>query len=299
MSVTGNQGPLVIWGQPTPTGNANPDLGPSVFYQGTTLFDLRYNYVQDTPSTGGVRAFGYYCGGGLVAIDQVPSTSQTFSLSAAAATVSGTPVTLVTGTSGGISSVTTGGITIPQTRNTVSTGLVIDSLPTTIAFGQTGAVTIADPTTALARAVQVTSVTGSPGGDFRVVGADLYGYPMTESITSPAGAFTTAGNKAFKFVTSVTPSFTDAGNNYSIGVSDKIGFPLRVDRFAYAAVYYSDTAVTATAGFVAATTSASGDVRGTYTLQQASNGIRRVQVFIEIPPQNCTTVLGLFGPAPT
>lgn len=299
MAVTGFRGPVIVWGQHQPSGTYNQDLGPSVFYQGTTVNDLRYGYVQDIPSTGGVKAFGFYCGGGIVAIDQVPSTSQTFSLSAAAATVSGTAVTLVTGTSGGISPVPTGGVTIPQTGLKVASGVVIDGLPTVIAFGQTGAVSIADPTTALARAVQVTSVTGSPGGDFRVVGNDLYGAPETETITSPAGAFTTVGTKAFKFVTSVTPSFTDAGNNYSVGVSDKVGYPLRVDRFAYSAVYWSDTTVTATAGFVAASTSAQFDSRGTYTLQQASNGVRRMQVFIEIPPSNCTTVAGMFGPTPT
>src|SRR6202012_4107737 len=76
------------------------------------------------------------------------------------------------------------------------------------------------------RAGSVDGGAGGAGGAFPVRGYDVYAYPMAETITATAGATTVAGKKAFKFVTSVIPAFTDA-HNYSFGTTDVFGLPLR------------------------------------------------------------------------
>ncbi len=194
-------------------------------------------------------------------------------------------------------------LTIPQTGNTVPTGaLAIDQLPTTVSYGQTGSVAVMDPTTAIARCLSVTAASGSAGGTVAVSGFDLWGNVQTENITVTAGANTVNGNKAFKFVKSVTPQFTDT-ITISIGVADKVGYPLRIDRFSYGALAFNDTWITANTGFSAAdqtspATSTTSDTRGVYTLQSASDNVKRLQLYLDIAPANCATLTGVFGVTP-
>lgn len=302
MAISASQGPLVVWGQNQPAANYNQDIGPSVWYAGNALYDSRFAYRQDSPGPTGVRCYGFYMGGGIVALDQIPSKAQTFNIVAPANVTSGTALTLVTVASGGIAPVATA-LTIPQTGNIVPAAAVsIDGTPGLIAYGQTGGVTLVDPTTTIARAVQVTAASGAAGGDFKVSGFDLYGAPMTEVITAGVGVNSVSGKKAFKFINSVVPSFTNA-INYSVGTTDVIGTPLRVDKYAYVSVAYSDTPQTTSAGFVAAlstspSSSTTADVRGTYQLQVASDGIKRLQMFIELAPaavSNPNDVTPIFG----
>lgn len=134
-----------------------------------------------------------------------------------------------------------------------------------------------DPRQALARAVTITSANaGALGGVFLVAGYDIFGQAMTEAITHASGATTATGEKAFKYITSVTPQFTDPAT-YSVGTSDVFGFNLKVSGIEQTTIWWDGSLNTASTGFVAAvatdpSTTTSGDVRGTFDPSTDSNG---------------------------
>jgi hypothetical protein len=166
-------------------------------------------------------------------------------------------------------------------------------------FGQVGTVSLWNPQCMISRAVNVTGSASSTGGNILISGYDVYGVPMSEVIAAPAGATTVNGKKAFKYIASVVPQFTDA-HNYSVGTTDIYGFPLRADFFSDVAINYANAVLTANTGFVAAVTTSpattsTGDVRGTYALQSAANGSNRLSVRQFILPANAGSVTGLFG----
>lgn len=310
--ISAQPGPLIIWGQGPaipgsgsagvlPPQDYNPDLSYSGFAPGTGLLDVRKGYLNGGAANAQLAVI-FAGGGGYIALDQAPSAIATANIAALANATSGTKMTLVSTTGAGIT-VMTAAYTSPSTGLTVPSGsLVIDGLPGSITIGSNGSILLPDPRTMIARAVSITGVSGGAGGHFIVAGADLFGNPQTENITATSGATTTAGKKAFKFVYSVTPQFTDA-HNYSIGTADVFGFPLRVDEFAFAAITWNNGGITANTGFVAAdatspATATTGDVRGTYATQSASDGTKKLQVIIEIPPWNAGTVAGVFGVTP-
>lgn len=128
---------------------------------------------------------------------------------------------------------------------------------------------------AIARGVQITGAAGSAGGTFTVAGWDVYGDAMTQTIT--VGAASTGWSlKAFKYIASVTPNFTDA-HNYSVGTSDVFGFHWFVPLFENTTMFWSGALVTGSAatGFLPGVatnpaTALTGDVRG--TVQVSTNG---------------------------
>jgi hypothetical protein len=145
-----------------------------------------------------------------------------------------------------------------------------------------GAGLFLDPLQSVARAVTVTGSASATGGHFVVAGYDIYGQPMTENINAASGATTTAGAKAWKFIASVTPQFTDA-HNYSVGTTDVFGFHFRTDRWEQTTIFWAGSMATSSTGWTAAdttspATSTTGDVRGTVasaslaTIGSASNG---------------------------
>jgi hypothetical protein len=170
-------------------------------------------------------------------------------------------------------------------------------------FGQVGSVQIWNPGSLTARCVSITGSTSATGGIFIVSGYDVYGFPMTQSINATSGATTTNSTKAFKYITSVVPQFSDA-HNYSVGTTDIYGLPFRTDNFADLIMNYSASLnpvpITVATGYTAAVTttatSTTGDVRGTYALQVASStGANRL--FVRQMPlvYNISTATGLFG----
>lgn len=297
--LTSLTGPLVVTGQPIspisgqPPPDYNADLAPSLFSQGVMLLDPR--------ATQGVTA-GFYMGGDIIAIDQVPSTITTANIAALANVTAATPMTLVSSSGAGITLTTTATV-IAQTGKTVPAGvLCIDAVPAAISFGSSGAVTVLDPRKSVARAISITAAASAVGMDMTVVGYDLYGVPMTETITVAAGAATSNGKKAFKFVTSVTPASTDA-HNYSVGLSDIYGFPIAVYDQGAVSLVWNSIGITAVTGWLAAdattATATTGDVRGTYAVQSASDGAKRLALaaapVLTSIQSNPTT--GLFGVA--
>src|SRR5262249_6637969 len=99
----------------------------------------------------------------------------------------------------------------------------------------------------------------------------------------------------------VTPRVTDT-KSYSVGTTDTFGFPLAINNFPYAIVGWAGALIAASTGFVAAVsstaTNTTGDVRGTYALQSASNGVISLQIFQTVTPANITSMTGLFGVTP-
>lgn len=133
-----------------------------------------------------------------------------------------------------------------------------------------------DPRQTIARVVSVTGVVSGTGGTVTVTGWDIYGAPMTETITVGAGVATGYGLKAFKYIGTVTPNFTDA-HNYSIGTADVFGFHFRAGIYEDMAVFWNGSMMVASTGFTAfdgtsPATATTGDVRGTIQTGAAGAG---------------------------
>lgn len=214
--------------------------------------------------TNGTRSFGAPTSP-TYTFDVVPLTLNLNGI-ALAQTISGTTYTLAAGT----------GITSTTLRN----GIIA------LAFDCARAVALSGVSTYVA-AVSHT-----------IQGYDEYQQPMSQTLTGPSGTEIVYTTKAFRYITSVSA----AGNTVSgvsVGSSDTIGLPLRADAFEYVTIKYNSALVTSSAGFTAAVTSAAtattGDVRGTYALQTAANGSRRLVVDTFI--KNTDTVNGVFGVA--
>jgi len=211
-----------------------------------------------------------------------------------------TIVNQLTGPTGGAGTYTVqGDDTASSTTMTAqATGTIALAQPFGL-LGQPASVYLWNPQALIARAVSVTGSSSSTGGNITINGYDIYGVPMSEVIAAPAGASTVNGKKAFKYISSVVPAFTDA-HNYSVGTTDIYGFPLRSDNFGDVAINYASAGITANTGYTAAVTTspatnATGDVRGTYALQSAANGSNRLVVRQFVTPANMGSVAGLFG----
>jgi hypothetical protein len=139
-----------------------------------------------------------------------------------------------------------------------------------------------NPAKASSRALSLTSTDNLSGLTFTARGYDLYGYPVTCTRAGPNNT-TVNFTKALKYIASVTPSATNAGA-VTVGLSDIYGLPLRADAFGYLTIFWNNTLITAATGFVAAVTTdpataLTGDVRGTYAVQTASDATKALQVF--------------------
>jgi hypothetical protein len=107
-----------------------------------------------------------------------------------------------------------------------------------------------DPRQAITRAVAITGVAGGTGGAITVAGWGPYGQPMRETIAAGAGAVTTYGKKCFKAIGTVTPGFTDATHNYSVGTADVFGFAFRSTIWEETEVFWNGAAMAASTGWL-------------------------------------------------
>ncbi len=317
MSISGRPGPLVVFGQnPSQGGTAytsdyNGDQSPSAFVQGQLLLDPRYGY-RAALQAGTLSAIGFFQGADIMLVDETPATAAVAAIAAAANPASGTAMTLVSASGAGITVSSTSNVsnTVNGSAVTNTTGIVtmqpsgtilpvgtlfINSTPSWILFGQNGSVGCMDPRNSIARAVSVTGVASGSGGAVTVRGWDLFGYPMSETITLAAGANTVNGKRAFKAIKSATPAFTDT-HAISIGTADIFGFPLMITNFAQAYIVWNMGVITANTGFLAGVTTTmtatNGDVRGTYAVQSASDGTKTLQLFLSPAPWNIGQVNG-------
>jgi hypothetical protein len=150
-----------------------------------------------------------------------------------------------------------------------------------------GSVAMLDPRQMSSRALQYVSANaGDTTATLTVRGYDVFGVPMTETITLN-GTTPVLGKKAFKYIVSVTTGVATLVGNVSVGTTDTIGFPVRADSFSYVGVWVVDAGVSANTGFTKpdltpVATATTGDVRGTYTAQSAPDGTKRV-LFMQNP----------------
>lgn len=311
MSVSATPGPHIVFGQVPQLGSGqasrapdyNPDRSYSATDMGFGLLDPRLAWLPGASNTQGTTAAAIIpSGGGFIAQDFTPAVLGLAVVAAAANAASGVPMTLVSAAGGGIGVLGSAAFH-PPTGITVPLGtLVIDQPTTWLTLSQNNLVVVLDARTTCARALQVTGAASGTGGAFLVSGADLYGVPMTELITATAGATSVSGKKAFKYIYSVTPQFTDA-HTYSVGTTDVFGFPVRVDEFFVTTIYWNNGSIGANTGFLAAVTTnpatnVTGDVRGTYAVQSASDGTKKLQTILEVVPWNAPKTgdnSGIFG----
>jgi hypothetical protein len=295
MALDGAQGPLAMFGASNLGGDNNPDRSLSLFDQGCGILDPRTPYHFEA---GRQYAVGWFGQGRMSICDQIPSTASLTAIAGSQAPTGGTPLTLVSSSGGGV---TVGqSITRADTGALVTGLLVIDGANPPIQNGQINGNQFWDPTKSIARCLQIHSAGDDHLGYVMARGFDIYDFPLTEKITL-TDAGTAVGKKAFKYVYSLTPGGTLSGSNIECGQADTFGFMLRADRFQYLDIWWPDTTLVASpTGFTAAVTSTpsatTGDVRGTYALQSASNNAERLVMYLQIPPSNIGSAAGLVGP---
>lgn len=280
------------------------NAAPSLDFLSHGLQDHRLPYNSRGSSITQPGVMGWYDGGLQITANYVPSAIATANLAALANVVTGTAMALVGATGAGATVLTPAApATFQPSGQVVSAGIAIDGLPSLATFGlngnfQTG---FYNRQTCIGRGVSITGVAGGAGGAFLIKGYDCYGFALSDTVTVAAGANTVNSLKAFKAVTSVTPQFTDA-HNYSVGTADIFGFGILASFFSDVIVHWNNALITAITGFVAAdttspATAATGDVRGTYAVQSASDGAKRLTIRVQptLGSILANPTIGLFG----
>ena len=313
MSTTVLSGGLMVYGQQPALGGGvvpdyNQNAAPSFFYDGACLLDPRFG-VQE-PAVWGYKSLGFLGTNHIPTLDFVPYTATVNNIAASQTSVAGTPLTLVSSSSAGVTVLAAPQQIFPS-GNVLPTGtLCLDTTQAILQFGTSKDIGIYDPNTMSSRCLVLTNNSNeSSTGTYVFKGWDIYGYPMTQTITAPND---TTGNtlKAFKYIASITPFGAAIGSTATtVGTIDTIGFPLHTDYFGDNTINgaaATGTLVTAVTGYTAAvntvpSTTLIGDVRGTYTLQSASNNSIRIQVKQTLRPTllaggtSAAAITGLFG----
>ena len=297
MSISAFSGPLISFGQ-APSNDYNPEIAPSLFVNGVGLLDTRQFYSYEPGQAAGNVVAGFLGTNDILTINQVPSTAAANNIATSQTPVSGTALVLTAGA--GVTGSTT--ITSAATGLQVTGLLALDGAAGRVSFGAAGTIQLWDPTKALSRCVTITTAAGDTAV-YTVRGYDIYGYPMTASVTA-AGATTVATTKAFKYVASVTPVGT-VGATATVGTADVFGFPIYTQTFIIGTevdvwISWNGATIAATTGYLAGVTTnpataTTGDVRGTYAVQTASDGTKRLVINQSPSVVNIATVTGLFG----
>lgn len=178
-----------------------------------------------------------------------------------------------------------------------------------------GVMRLHNPRENLARNLVVTA-SASTGGTavIAITGYDVWGQFMTEQITA-SGTTQVGGKKAWKYILAATPATTQAAN-FTLGIADTFGLPLRCDEGQTLQAWAGNTALASVTGVATAVTSpatnTTGDVRGTITMslfattntpiavQATTNNVLRLYVeqtptlnaIINSNPNNLTPMFG-------
>ena len=280
------------------------NAAPSFDFLASGLQDHRMAYNSRGSSSKQPGIVGWYGAANPTVCNLQPAAAAVNNIAAAANPASGVAMTLVSSSGSGVVVATAAAPAFfMPTGLQLTSGVFIDALPTVIVFGangnfQTGAY---NRSTCVGRCVSVTGVASGSGGAVKISGYDTYGYPMSQTVTLAAGANTVNTTKAFKCVTSVVPAFTDT-HTISVGVADIFGLGIFANLYEDCTIYWNGSLVTASTGFTAGDTTSpatqtTGDVRGTYAVQSASDGTKRlliaVRPVVSLLATNPTT--GLFG----
>ncbi len=328
MTVTALDGPQVTKGWEAPLGSAagttsptgasgpyisgqsdNPDAGPNVYYDGSSMKDPLWRFRE---GGGSLQATGYpnqalsFVEHEIFTADLVPSAISTTNIATAAAPTLNTPLTLVNASGAGIT-LLAAAVTVLNSQLVVPAGaLQIDAAPAWLGFGTSGAIQ-GWTGAAVGRAISLTAGGGASlaGINFTIQGYDLYGFPQSEILAGPGSGATVNSAKTYKWMASITPSGTSA-NTVSVGTADTYGFPIRADKFSQTTIYWNNALITANTGFTAAdatspATQATGDPRGKYAVQSASDGTKALQIYQRMSPANMNTTpprVGMLGVLP-
>lgn len=304
MTKTAIPGPLIAYGSRNPLGaggSNNADVAPSLLYGGAGFIDPRAGY---NVTKRGAIGLG---GGEPAVVSQVPSALAVANIAASQSPAAGA-IALVTSTGAGITVLATA-LTVWSSGNVIPAGaLALDGAPGLVSFGLADIssgytiVSYYDPTKALSRNIRITSGGNDSGITFTVSGYDLYGYPQTETITG-ANAGIASGKKGFKFVTGVVQSASVAGT-MSIGTGDVYSFPMLSSVYGDVSIVWNNANIAANTGYTTAdvtspATSTTGDVRGTYAVQSASDGTKRLMIYCNPNVANLALgAVGMFGVTP-
>lgn len=174
---------------------------------------------------------------------------------------------------------------------TAGTGVTLTTFNGAPAYDITGG--------AFERAIQIV---GQAGGvtavNFTINGYDAYGQPVSCTFLGPAATATTVSPKTFRYVTSITSAATTTAA-VTIGTADTFGFPARVDNWDQCLIFWNNALITATTGFTAAdttnpATASTGNVRGKYAAQSASDGTKRMRMIVWLDnPDNMNNAYGI------
>lgn len=262
---------------PPGAGGAPPNAAPSVDFFGSVIQDERLPWNSANSATG-AQVLGIVADGNPM-IDQVPSQLNTTAIAAAQAPAAGVPLVLVSSTGAGITVSSSPTLMLPSLVTIPTGSLFIDSVPNFLRFGVSDYTVIYDPTTAIARTISCQSVGDDHLGTLAIVGWDIYGYLVHETLTLTSGS-TATSKKALKAIQSLTPAGTLSGSNISVGQSDVYGLPIQCARASMLSGAWNNISVLGVGTFTAAVTSVAtgtaGDVRGTYLPASSSDGSKRL-----------------------
>ena len=321
MTITANSGPQINFGitlsSSGAAGDYNEERGPSLNDLCEGTLDPRAPFGYKPGNRPGVPVFGWPgCYGGPV-LDFVPITANTSGIAAvfSASAASGTTQVTVA-TSANSSSIRLISAFIPSTYAGPVSVIMIDGYQQGVAVGQgstapqfgagvsygaAGTINLWNPLVMGGRCLTVANnaAVASSQATIYISGFDIYGMQMTQAVTGPVASSTVTTLKAFKYILTSGINVVNAAAGSSvlcIGTADVIGFPMFVENFGYASVYYGPSSTAAlnttssahTFGFGSSigigsgsslvSTGTTGDVRGTFSLPVASNGTGTLQV---------------------
>lgn len=314
MTVTANSGPYVAFGRSQGTSSTyqadnNPQMGPSVYFQGVGVYDDR-RYYSYKPGQGATTPItGWWGNDRIMVIDQVPTTAGENTIAQTQSSTTATTRTL-TLTATDTTNATVGvSIVAPETGQTVTGLIAIDGAADVVTYGSDATINMWNPTTMISRCVRIEGSSDDSGGGFTIYGRDVYGYLMSEtltgSISTTAGSTFVVTQKAFKYISTITASGTINSTGVTIGVADIYGFPLAVPNGSRVLIGISSgtqfSTVTASTGITAASTiatqtSTTPDVRGTWSSTTVADGTRRYTIYVS-PSAGALESSGLFGAA--
>jgi hypothetical protein len=148
------------------------------------------------------------------------------------------------------------------------------------------------------RNVQIAATGALSAYTFTITGTDQYKQAQTETVLGPTGATFSSGNKAFKTVTSITCTGA-VSQAVSVGTGSKIGLPFRLNdlggftNLIVEGVQQQSPTIVAALSTTSASTSATADVRGTFTSTTAPNGSLHFTVEMLVTPDTQTNLYGV------
>lgn len=221
----------------------------------------------------------YYVAAIVFAVPTASSSSGALMLAAAPG---GAPISATSAGSG----TQTVNVTAPGSYNTSYTPFAPPVVFGPGGSGTGGPIRFWNPNWMLSRTLILTNNASDTSGTYVVAGYDVYGYPMTQTLTGPNNS-TVSTTKAFKYITSITPQGTINSTSVSVGTNDDFGLPLRTDHPLFLTAYWNNAAILAgttgsstfTVPDITTSSSTTGDVRGLFYGGSASDGTKRLIVY--------------------